>query len=105
MQNCQPSYNHSEFIKCNDISDFAKIYNFKDKKGEVLGRNKVFKILRILQILDRTNVPYQSYMKYFKTLRKDYFKGDLNFNKILVFVTPEGQTYLANRITDYLEKH
>ena len=97
-------YNHSEFVNCYEIADFAKIYNFKDSSGIILGRNKIFRILRQLEILDKKNVPYQSYMKYFKTLAKEYFTNGHLFKKIIVFITPEGKTYLANKINDYLEK-
>ena len=104
MLNPQQSYNHSDFVNCRNIADFSKIYNFKDKSGVLIGRNKIFKILRELKILDKNNVPYQSFMGNFKTLDKEYYQGTKLFKKILVFVTPEGQTYLANRINDYLDK-
>ena len=105
MLNYQQTYNHSEYVNCRDIADFAKIYNFRDKSGVILGRNKIFRILRQLSILDKNNTPYQSYMKYFKTIEKQYFKGDFGIKKIVVFVTPDGQSFLARKINDYLEMH
>ena len=100
----QHQYNYSKFINCREIAEFAKIYNFKDENGELLGRNKVFKILRELKILNKKNVPYQSYAKNFKTLEKEYQQGDKIFKKVIIFVKPSGQSYLANKINDYLDK-
>ena len=104
-QNYQQQYNHNEYVKCREIGDFAKIYNFKDRSGKLLGRNKIFRILRSLGILNKDNVPYQSYMKYFKTMEKVYSKGEYDFNRIIPFITPDGQTYLSTKINEYLDKH
>lgn len=99
----QNTYKHSEFVKCIEVADFAKIYDFKDDKGKSLGRNKIFKILRELRILDKKNVPYQSYISCFKILEKEYEQGDKVFRKIIVFITPEGEKYLVDRINNFLD--
>lgn len=43
-----------------------------------LGRNKIFEILRDKKILDRKNIPYQSYIDsgYFRTIESTYTKPD-----------------------------
>lgn len=43
-----------------------------------LGRNKIFEILRDKKILDRKNMPYQSYIDsgYFRTIESTYTKPD-----------------------------
>lgn len=96
-------YNHSEFIKCKDIATFAKIYSFRDKHGKILGRNKIFKILRVLNILDKNNVPYQSYLKHFKIFQKEYHSAVQTYRKTIVFIKPDSLKYLAGKVQDYLD--
>lgn len=97
-------YKHSEYVNCKEIAEFAKLFAFKDAAGNVLGRNKVFKVLRDLGILDKSNVPYQTYLKHFKTLDKEYSNGVNTYRKTIVFIKPESQKYLADKINDYLDR-
>ena len=108
MLNPQQGYNHSEYIKCTEIGTFAKIYNFKDVSGAVLGRNKIFEVLRLMGVLQakkcNKNEPYSRYSNCFKSFNKKHDQGDSFFEKPVFLVTPEGKTYLANKINDYIEE-
>jgi len=104
MQAKKP-YNHSDYVKCKEVEIFAKHYNFECNCGKFLGRNKVFRVLRRLKIINKDNVPYQSYLSNFLTLNKEYKKGNVSSNKTHIFIKPESEQYLVKRITDYLDDH
>ncbi len=97
-------YRHSDFINCKDIADFAKIYAFKDSKGKIIGRNKIFKILRTLGILDKQNIPYQNHINHFRMLEKEYHSAIKTHKKTIVFIKQESLRYFADKVSDYLEK-
>ena len=96
-------YNHKEFRDCVLVAEFAKLNEFKDGHGKVIGRNKVFALLRKLGILGSKNFPMQQYLKYFKMQPKAYQTGESQFEKYIPLVTPEGQRYLEKRIKEHLE--
>ena len=99
------AYNHSEFVKCKDVETFAKICQFECKCGKILGRNKIFEILRRSRILTSGNLPGAGHEKRFLTLDKEYTQGDKIFNKTHIFIKPEAQEYISKRIIDYLENN
>lgn len=75
-----------------DMGDFAKILDI-DK----LGRNNMFKWLREKKILMTDNVPYQSYVKYFKvvpTVASNGYKS----NKTLL--RPNGIEYIVKKLIE-----
>lgn len=59
-----------------------------------LGRNRLFTFLRSIGILDKNNIPYQKYMKYFNIVEST--KNGKDFLTPLIKV--EGQKYLLNKI-------
>lgn len=77
------------------IEDFAKIYKEKLK----LGRNKVYKYLRDIKVLQNNNLPYQKYMKFFE-IKENTIK--VNNKEILVkklYVKVDMQERLLKLIT------
>lgn len=101
--NTQTQYQHKEYIKCIEVGTFAKFCRFKDQQGKVIGRNKLFIILRQLGIINRQNEPYQSCLSYIKLAQKKVYRGEQFFLTSVPLITPEGQEYLRKRIEDYLK--
>ena len=75
-----------------------------DIKG--VGRNKLFEILRKLNILMWNNVPYQKYidMEYFRVIIQEYTaKGEvIATTRTLIY--PRGMEYIRKRVLAYLDK-
>lgn len=75
--------------RCIDIGQLAKILNIRDGK-KVLGRNKLFALLKAKGILKENNEPYQQFINagYFNVIvTKEGFTKTL--------VTPKGIDYLS----------
>ena len=70
------------------IGDFAKVIG--------RGRNRLFKTLRLMGILDNWNIPYQNYMErgYFRLIETT--KNGLICKTPLI--TPKGQEYISKRL-------
>ncbi len=104
MASQQKYYNHSDYVKCFDVANFAKLYNFKNKSGKVLGRNKVYAVLKALGIINKDNEPYQQYIDagYLKCQFKQYYMGDKVIPKNITLITQKGMKYLADKINEYL---
>lgn len=68
------------------VGDFAKVLG--------KGRNKTFETLRELKILQKDNIPYQKYMKYFKV--KQTVKNNKTYKVALI--NKVGIDYLSNKL-------
>lgn len=73
-----------------DIGIFSKVL---DVNG--MGRNNLFKWLKEQKILDKNNVPYQHYMKYFKVIPVINEKG---FQSSKTLLQPKGVDYIVKRL-------
>ena len=60
-----------------------------------IGRTRLFEILRDMEILDKNNIPYQRYSKYFEVINA--VKGDKVYPTTRI--KPVGQDYLYKRLT------
>ena len=84
------------------MGEAAKTFNIKDKDGSILGRNKLFEILRNNKVLQSSksdwNVPYQMYVKngYFRILLRT-IKNDTTIT--VTRITPKGIDFLHELIT------
>ena len=56
-----------------DMKEVAKVLNYA-----TLGRNKLFELLRLANVLDRNNLPYQKYVDagYFRIIESRYTMPD-----------------------------
>ena len=83
------------------MGEAAKTFNIKDKDGSILGRNKLFEILRNNKVLQSSksdwNVPYQMYVKngYFRILLRT-IKNDTTIT--VTRITPKGLDFLHELI-------
>lgn len=59
-----------------------------------IGRTRLFEILRDMEILDKNNIPYQRYSKYFEVINA--VKGDKVYPTTRI--KPVGQDYLYKRL-------
>ena len=78
-----------------DMKECAKILNMG------IGRNRLFEFLRSRSILDRKNLPYQTYIDrgYFRTVETSYTKSDgTNCINIKTVVYQKGMEYIINLI-------
>ena len=89
------------------VEFFDKVANSKtalpmDKVAKVLdmgiGRNKLFEILRDKKILDRSNIPYQTYVDrgYFRVVEQKYTKptGENSGNNQNIGISAWGVDYI-----------
>lgn len=85
-----------------DTIDMRQVATTLNIKG--VGRNKMFDILRIKGILDRKNIPYQTYVDrgYFRTVESSYTKGDIVCLNIKTVVFQKGVDFIKKVILDYL---
>lgn len=84
-----------------EIGQAAKVLNIPG-----IGRNKLFEILRRLDILMNDNIPYQTYVDrgYFRVIEQKYnVHGEVRINfKTLVY--QRGLDYIRNKVMKYKEK-
>ena len=66
--------------------------------GGKIGRNKFFKVLRELNIVDSKNIPYQKYIgkNYFKV--KTFSNESLNKSILQTYLTSDGMAYLNKKL-------
>lgn len=66
--------------------------------GGKIGRNKFFKVLRDLNIVDSKNIPYQKYIgkNYFKV--KTFSNESLNKSILQTYLTSDGMAYLNKKL-------
>lgn len=84
-----------------DMSEVAKVLNYKG-----FGRNKLFELLRDLEVLRFNNQPYQKYvdMGYFKIIEQ---KIDLEFTvkiNLKTVCTQKGLDYIRKVLDEYSNK-
>lgn len=83
------------------MSTIAKSFVLKDMDGNILGRNKLFELLRNNKVLQSSksnwNIPYQQYIKngYFRVLFKTV-KDDISI--AITRITPKGLEFLHDLI-------
>ena len=83
------------------MGEAAKTFNIKDKDGNILGRNKLFELLRNAKVSQSSksdwNVPYQMYVKngYFRILLRT-IKNDTTIT--VTRITPKGLDFLHELI-------
>jgi len=56
---------------CLTFGETAKLIGMK-KNNKIIGRNTLMKILRERKVIDRYNIPYQQYVKYFNVILTKY---------------------------------
>ena len=85
------------------MGEAAKTFNIKDKDGNILGRNKLFELLRDAKVLQSSksnwNVPYQMYVKngYFRILLRTIKDGT---TITVTRITPKGLEFLHGLIKE-----
>ena len=80
-----------------DMAQCAKVLNMG------IGRNRLFEFLRSRNILDRHNIPYQSYIDsgYFRTIEQKYTKSDgTNCINIKTVVYQKGMDYIRKLLNN-----
>lgn len=85
-----------------DMKECAKILNMG------IGRNRLFEFLRSRAILDRKNLPYQSFIDrgYFRTVETSYTKADgTNCINIKTVVYQKGLDYIRKIYKESIPKH
>ena len=85
-----------------DMKECAKILNMG------IGRNRLFEFLRSRTILDRKNLPYQSFIDrgYFRTVETSYTKSDgTNCINIKTVVYQKGMDYIRKIYKESIPKH
>ena len=85
-----------------DMKECAKILNMG------IGRNRLFEFLRSRAILDRKNLPYQSFIDrgYFRTVETSYTKADgTNCINIKTVVYQKGMDYIRKIYKESIPKH
>jgi anti-repressor protein len=85
-----------------DMKECAKILNMG------IGRNRLFEFLRSRAILDRKNLPYQSFIDrgYFRTVETSYTKSDgTNCINIKTVVYQKGMDYIRKIYKESIPKH
>ena len=81
------------------VGTVAKTLNIKDDDGGLIGRNKLFEILRSNKVLQSSksnwNIPYQNYIKngYFRTLLSKTING---ITVATTRITPKGFEFIEN---------
>lgn len=81
------------------VGTVAKSLNIKDGKGRLIGRNKLFELLRNNKILQSNNsnwnIPYQNYIRdgYFRTLLSKTING---VTVATTRITPKGFDFIRN---------
>ena len=81
------------------VGTVAKSLNIKDKNGNLIGRNKLFEILRSNKVLQSSksnwNIPYQFYINngYFRTLLSKTING---VTVTTTRITPKGFEFIEN---------
>ena len=87
------------------IGDYAKLLCNKDK-GIVTGQNRLFKLMRELNILKSDNNPYQEYLNrgYFKVTQQPFTKpnGEQGLD-LITLITPQGQVKLAEKLINAIK--
>ena len=87
------------------IGDYAKLLCNKDK-GIATGQNRLFKLMRELNILKSDNNPYQEYLNrgYFKVTQQPFTKpnGEQCLS-LRPLITPKGQVKLAEKLINAIK--
>ncbi len=89
-----------------DVETMAKLLAKEDIK---IGRNRLFDILKTLNILMKTNLPYQRFLDsgYFRVIEcKKYNKYDNKprlYKKTLI--TGKGQLYITKKVKEYFKNN
>ena len=85
------------------VGDFAKYIS--DHRHYVIGRNRLFKILRNEDILQKNNVPYQIYIDrgYFEVQEQPIEIGNTHVINRTTLITPKGQEWLVKLIDSIFE--
>lgn len=88
-----------QFIKSNGLKlmrEVAKMLVFSDLKGNVVGQNELFAILRESKVLMKDNTPYQGYIDrhYFKVVPTTYERHGEIFQATTTKVTAKGVEFI-----------
>lgn len=91
-------------VGSDDTIDMRKVAATLNIKG--VGRNKLFEILREKEVIDRKNIPYQSYINrgYFRTIETSYMKGDISCIYIKTVVFQKGVEFIKKVVLSYLDE-
>ena len=90
----------SDCINTYSMGDFAKMSNFVDNNGKVIGRNRLLEILRkekyLMSGVHNKNKPYQKYISngYFKTFIKKSKIGNI----VIVRITEKGKNNILREL-------
>lgn len=85
-----------------DMKEVAKVLNYA-----TLGRNKLFELLRLANVLDRNNLPYQKYVDagYFRIIESRYTMPDGETKiSLKTVVFQKGIDFIKNVIDKTLQK-
>ena len=77
------------------VSELSKMLNIRDDNGVLLGRNKMYKLLRKEQILMDNNYPYQYYLNLGLVQMHKKVKG--NYTVFMPIFSMRGVNYLRKR--------
>ena len=85
-----------------EMAEVAKVLNYKK-----YGRNKIFELLRDLDILRYNNQPYQKYvdLNYFKQIEQNYDNGfgEIKIN-LKTVVTQKGIDFIRRKLDEFTNK-
>ena len=86
-----------------DFGIYAKI--IAKRLNKKIGRNTLFRLLRMNKVLMQNNVPYQQYVNqgWFEVIETTFFKGDKPCTGTKTLVTGKGQVRLYNLVKEIIK--
>ena len=95
-----------QVLQSTDTIDMKAMAKLVSKNGIKIGRNKLFEFLRMKDILDKNNEPYQEYMdrEWFHLVENTFNTGFTVKITKTTYVTPKGQIGIIRMLKKYFKK-
>ena len=95
-----------QVLQSTDTIDMKAMAKLVSKNGIKIGRNKLFEFLRMKDILDKNNEPYQEYMdrEWFHLVENTFNTGFTIKITKTTYVTPKGQIGIIRMLKKYFKK-
>ena len=92
-----------QVLQSTDTIDMKAMAKLVSKNGIKIGRNKLFEFLRMKDILDKNNEPYQDYMdrEWFHLVENTFNVGFTIKITKTTYVTPKGQIGIIRMLKKY----
>lgn len=95
-----------QVLQSTDTIDMKSMAKLVSKNGIKIGRNKLFEFLRVKDVLDKNNEPYQDYMdrEWFEVVENTFDMGFTVKITKTTYVTPKGQIGIIRLLKKYFRK-